>query len=72
MPSFINRVQGREVVFKILEGWVQIAKSLLSIENILPGLIEENTNSGHGRHRDWNHLSSMAHFPSYTPFLQNA
>ena len=72
MPSFIYHVQGREVLFKIIEGLIQIAESLLSIENILPGLIKENTNSSLGRDRDRNHLPSMAHFSSYTPFLQNA
>ena len=72
MPSFIYHVQGREVLFKTIEGLIQIAESLISIENILPGLIKENTNSSLGCDRDRNHLPSMAHFPSYTPLLQNA
>lgn len=72
MPSFIYHVQGREIVFKIPEGLIQIVESFLSIENILPGLLEENTNSGHRRDRDWNHLPSMAYFPSCAAPLQNA
>lgn len=48
MPGFIINVQGRDVLSKILKGLIETANPLLtgSIENIRPGLIEENTKSG--------------------------
>lgn len=72
MPSFIYCVQGREVLFKFLGGFIEIAKPLLSIDNILPDLIVENTNSGHGRDRNKKQLLSLSHYPSYTSLIQSA
>jgi hypothetical protein len=50
MPGFIKDVQGREVLFKILKGLIEIVNPLLpgSIENVLFSPLEENTNSGWG------------------------
>jgi hypothetical protein len=47
MPGFINNVQGRKILFKILKGFIETANPFLtgSIKNMRPGLIEENTKS---------------------------